>query len=300
MTIAEYMFVIFDFLRTNSQWQIIGSGDGTSGGMGTPLSPIDVYDVAADWNYNNFWFVWQLGTALQMLVQRVSTAGQFEVYTNLALDYTGGGATTRPTSPSGSSIKLPMTNWLFNDPVNAPSRLYLLCEDGATIATAGWFAFSRCFLWGELINGSSMGFIPLSNVQTSDQHPYVMAMQASPASVDGYYYARLGAGESSGLLYGIDPANPTASTTFIAAGTGHYLATGNFKTAERNSGQSSDGADWHQACIVMRPYGQYKGLSTFMRRSGTTRVPSSTYDNLTRISFGAYSMPWDGVSVPEM
>jgi hypothetical protein len=297
---VDCLYQIIDFLRTNSQWQIIGSGDGTTGGMGTPGSPIDVVNSSADLSNANFWLVWQLGTTIQMLLQREAASGAYSIYSNIAVDYSGGSATVRPTSVSGAARKLNGAD--ISSLPSAGNRIHILCQDGSTRATAGWFAFTHISPGGSS-SSFSMGFIPLVNTQTSDLHDYALAVQYSGSkdmtSFD-YYQSTVNSDYSNGTLYSVNPFDPTTTTNYLADGCARALSTLGLNSANQDLGQASNGDDWRWPCVVMKPTGQYKGLTTFMQRVGTARAILSLWDSRSRVSFGSISLPWDGVSVPTL
>jgi hypothetical protein len=144
---------------------------------------------------------------------------------------------------------------------------------------------------------ASLGFVPLSDLQSGDVHNYAFALQTSggaPATGD---YQQTGVA-NSGLLYGIDPADPTSATAFLAGGPGHYVVTQGLLSGTNNMGQTSTGDDWLYPCVVFKGREQFKGTTSFLQRPGSSRAILSTYNSLSNVCFGAYVLPWDGVSTP--
>jgi hypothetical protein len=289
---TQGLYAIIDFLRVNTAWKIIGSGDGTSGGLGTPGAPIDVIDVDTDLSDANFWLVWQVGTDLQVLLQR-NASNEYELFTNIALDYAGGDATTRPTSSGGNAISFGVFDIEY---MVSGTKLHITADNGPTLASANWFAFVLKTT-DILMSQFHMGCMSLSNLQAGYNHPYAFLYKhggISDMNSTALYQDDI---ESGGFVRVVSPETGVM-TNYAAISPARYASLGYATTAVNNMGQALNGDDWMWPVLVSYYAGEHVGTATFMMRTGTARDVLSLFNNRTRIGVGNVSFPWDGVSVP--
>jgi hypothetical protein len=280
------LYGLIDFLRTpaNSYWTVAGSGDGVTGGWG-----MDVVDDATDFNNANFWCVLQAPGGFQLLLRREASSGIISFLTNIAGDYTGGSATTRPTSPSGAEKEL-ISSWTVTS--SYAKRIHITSENGNTFGTCAWFMYTHNVLERDN-TGMAVSFLPLYNVASGDLHEYAMLRLVSYLDFAGVYV-------------GAETINANCTFRAIAPATGlaanHYAVMPVANNATRfatNAGQQSDGDDWSWPVIIAARSGNYKGMSTFMHRAGTIRQSFDSYEAGSRVVFGNYTVPWSGY-LPEV
>ena len=284
----EFMFDIKEFL-VGLGWTVEGSGDTSTGGM----DAVDRITTSGDFT-EDAWICLQSPHAsasdrVQIIFRQDNINGNnCQYFYNPTADYTGGGASTLPTSPAGTSRQVVVGNLVDS----FGNRQAIIGDDAPPY---GWAA--RKYVAGSPDdNRGAWAFIPLEQSPTNPGKPYVA--WGSPA-LGGFEEGSLNnadvnAGGPTGLAEGRLPPQ-------LPSGVGAALYEVDSVTAAPNGMETSEsGEDFGvpMAFFTKPPLCQYVGFSTFMQWTGNGRASMSTFNNRTRIVFDDVTFPWDGSTVP--
>ena len=281
---ALWAFTIVDFLRSNTNWTVAGSGNGSSGGMGT-----DAIASASDLtNVTGRWVVLENPSGKpQIMLSRYSTA---EAYWLIEISpsgaFTGGNATTPATASDQAGA--------FQGITYAGCNMHITAEyNGDDLINSGFAACCVGLGSPNTIKGG-MAFIP-TEINISDSHPWVLF---TSSSANGYTVAYL-SDLTTTLITG---CRGMMGETFTS--TPALSLTGDGNTTFPNNMNNVGNTDILCPVIFGAPNtienSVYKGTSTYMQWSGIFRDTLELFDSSTRISFGDVNFPWDGVSVPRI
>jgi len=280
------MFELVDLLRTSTNWTVDGSGNGTSGGMGS-----DYITTAADLENSGAWVCMGCpGSGPQILFSRyTATDTQWRVAVAPDADYTGGGASTIPTATSEALFfQTTMVG-------TSSTRLHITAEDGSTVATAGWSLYAHA----EGTPGTAkagLAFCPTVYSFAEDTDPWILYIGSYTGGHDQGSWNETTTSTTQGGARGI--ATDSSMQTVPAALLQHETVI----AAPNNSPSSPTSQDLALPMMHIRApslgTGCWKGANTFAYWNGTTRAPLETYASKTRVSFGDVNFPWDGTSTP--
>ena len=279
------IFSLIDHLRTNTNWTVAGSGNGTDGYMG-----FDYISTAADLYDSGAWVVMECpGGGPQILWNRYSaTDTNWRISLAPDADFTGGTATTPPTSTH--EFEAQATNSIGN----GSARFHMTAENGSTVETAGWSVFLHTP--GDSSSGrGSMAFCPTTNVYSEDPYPWIF--------VAGSYntlHNQLLWNETSTVSAGCKAITHDDALQNVPA---MILYGESNLVVPKNMGPSPTGEDVAIPMLHIRGPGfgsnpTWKGINTYACWNGSTRTAIETYNSLTRVSFGDVNFPWDGVNTP--
>lgn len=280
------MYVIKEFLKLLG-WTVGGSGDGSTGGM-------DAVDrITWEGQFQSVLTNWLVLTSPDGLIQFLlskdgnGSPGTATFYYNPEADYTGGGATTFPTSSSGAALLIFGTSTTF---ALSTTRIRLCGSDSAPY----WFACNGNLTGDVSDPRTSFLFMPLSNRPSGDDGaPYWVFVSGTGTVRDNLGVQSL-PGLSSTAVQRTSGSQPVP-----AAATGYYRQSTLTAVIPNQVQVDGDGADLLIPVVVATSGpGRYFGTVDVMRWAGTGRPEGSTFDDMSKILLGDVVVPWDGVTVP--
>ena len=286
-----WAFTIVDFLRSNTNWTVAGSGNGTDGGMG-----MDVITSASDLtNISGRWVVLENPSGQpQIMLSRYSTAdGNFLFTISPSGVFTGGNASTPATASDQVSA--------FQTTCYSAGRMHITAEyDGYDLVDSGF----AVFIANLNTRGSSgaVAFLPLVNTYPNDGYQWILY---NATSSQGYAATNLSYDAALITASGSRGIDSTDQTTLVAYGAGQIAVetgSGKFNNIPLGTGISyEDNLSFPimflRATLSTTNVG-YKGITTYMQWNSVERAVLTTWNNKTRISFGDVNFPWDGTSSP--
>jgi hypothetical protein len=248
--------------------------------------------VAEDTMENNLnsWFVME--TPDNLLQISLSKEGQstddiFTTRMNPAADYTGGDATTRPTSASGVEAIVFGTN---DDVMDSPFRMNICGSD-----TAPYWVATMGTLPGTPGDGQiSWAAIQLENLAAGVVCPWWVYVQEQGSFNSNALSTISGSStDSRGMAqYAVDTVPvPIPAVTFERTASSQVVP----------GGIELDGNLAHLSFPIVfaaNGPGHYIGTTEVMQWQGIVREKLTTFNAKTRISFGDVTFPWDGTTDP--
>lgn len=287
---SKIMFFTKEFLKNTLGWTVAGSGDGTTGGM-------DAVDrILTESQFESVLTNWLVIESPDGLLQILFTKdGQgtdnfTTTYMNPEADYTGGNATTKPTSPSGAATIVFGPN---DDVISTlPSRFHACGSD----TDPYWWAVAGTALGTPSSGSYSSCCIKLENTPASSGCPYWVFVQEQGTFNASAMDTQSGSSvDSRGLCQANpgDPPEPAPATLYVRDGSSQVIP--NAVTLDNNL------ADLSFPVVFASNSGGsgfYFGTTDIMRWNGTSRDRLITFAGKTRIILGDVSFPWDGTTVP--
>ena len=292
-----------------ANWTV--SKSGSSSATPTFSDSTDVIDSAAKMASNSAWFYIEApnGQGFMFQNQNNSTAWRIKWRGNGGAVGTAVSATITPAITneiimrgSGTDAAPGYTNFL---PTNSSYRWNVIADDASPYGFwCGAFTLGAGAAYGGMM------FDPLTAVSPGDVSPYVV-LTANGADT----WAR---GNPASIINWSDESGNSSTTSMYAA---YYVASTGSGNAAKATAWFPYNGNWLAYGQVVNPITGnddlfpllwarrgaatggnpgWKGVSTFSKFKGVSRANGDTYTVSTtrdRISFGDYSLPWDG-SVP--
>lgn len=292
------LFAFVEFMRGTSLtssgspgWTVSRSSDGTTGGVGDNIS---AYTDLSQYNagVSESWFVLRAPDGSKEFCWYRTTTN--DLFWGCAYSPTGafaGGDAGNRATAADEEIVHPGDLITFSS-----SNVFHAGADDA--APYGWWLYSH--LTGALGTArAAMAFIPITNSQQPGEvDPYVFFYDGG--SGGGFTKANFTSETAPGASGGVRGFVPGSTFTTIPA-LGLKGVTSD--VWPDNCAQDSAGADvlapvaFGRAASLAAPQG-FKGYSDFVQWNGVARTAGETFAAKTRISVGAVSFPWDGVTTP--
>ena len=285
---AEFLFDIKEFL-VGLGWTVEGSGDTSTGGM----DATDRFVSAASFVLNS-WVVLQsphvtASDRIQIGFRR-SAAGvdNGQIFYNPTADYTGGGASTFPTSTAGTSVQV-----VAGDITSSSGgRQALIGDDTSPYG----FAARRYAIGDPSDERGAIAILPLTQQASNPGKPYVVFCATATTAFTSANLTNADI-NAAGPTTVAEPRLPPQAPL----GVGGAIYTVDSVTAAPDGmevSESSEDFGVPIAFFTKPPLCQYVGFCDFMQWTGSSRTSMSTFNGRVRIVFDDVSFPWDGATVP--
>jgi hypothetical protein len=282
------IFNLVDHLRSNTNWTVAGSGNGSSGGMGG-----DYIDADTDLSNAAAWVVIEApGGGPQILFNRYSSD---DLYWNISVapnaDYSGGDATTPPTA---ATLGLQV---FHSNLTNASSgRLHITAETGNTLQTCNWALFLHA-IGTPTTAKCALAFLGLNDTFDCD-YPWILFVASTTWAHNQTTWT-----ESSTSTTGPGPRSVAPDDSIQNFPAMKFQDDNVNCTVPYRSNLSPAGADILFPMIFIRmaelTQPGYKGISNFALwtggpSGGGSRAPLSTFNGGEYVAYGALVVPWSG------